>query len=75
MEGMFHRCYQRHLSEFSFWRHITGRVRPFERSQNPFGAGQVPYETAWLISFITIGFPDMLGKPYNNKRLLDYDCI
>jgi hypothetical protein len=47
-------------------------IHPFARHQAPSHARRVPFEAASLISFPTIGFPDMLGKPYNDTRVPNY---
>jgi len=51
---------------------LSGSIHPFVRSQAVSPAGQGALQAASLIAFLTIGFPDMLGKPYNDPRVPIY---
>jgi hypothetical protein len=52
---------------------LPGSIHPFLRSQPHSRAGQDPSEAASLASFLTIGFPDLLGKPYNDTWVSNHD--
>ncbi|MFZ0962228.1 MAG: hypothetical protein WAO35_15115 [Terriglobia bacterium] len=50
-------------------------IHPFVPVKGLSRARQVHFEAPCLIFFITIGFHDMLGKPYNDIRVPNYVCL
>jgi hypothetical protein len=54
---------------------LSGSIHPFARSQAVSRAGQGALQAASQVPFRTIGFPDMLGKTYNEPQVAIYVCL